>query len=426
MNVYMEHSEDSAVGYYRVWQPAYWIEKLGLASVRRLPDNATARPIDKSARDVKLGSMQEDMEWADIASFQRRGNYLQYSLIETVYKKMGIPCVLEMDDDLINIDRHHPQYGVYRQKNVGEVFETVTIPKWQVEEYRKKLPIVKVLAHNPDDGNATIVIVADYDVAWLFREAIKDIPAMTVTTEHLANVYRKFCPNVYVLPNCIDFNIWDNLPPVRDKKEVIIGWAGGYQHIKDFDILEPVLRAILAKYPNVRFHWAGCETFGVEMLQRKHKKRMRLLKRTPIQTWPQRYASWNFDIGLAPLRQSKFNDGKSNLKWLENSARKIPTVATDIVPYQTIKNGETGYLCKDTAEWVSVLSELIEKPELRKRIGLSAYNDVKANYNAEKNVSKYIEAYTDIIKKYKDGKYAKGDGAETESASEKRILVASA
>ena len=422
IRVYLEHSEDSAVGYYRVWQPAYWIQKLGLADVRRLPDDNKARPIDKSARDPILGSMQEDMEWADIASFQRRGNYLQYSLIETVYKKMGIPCVLEMDDDLINIDRHHPQYDVYRQKNVSEVFETVTIPKWQVEEYKKKLPIVKVLGHDPDDGFAEVVIVSDYDVAWLFRNAIQEIPAMPVTTEHLANVYRKYCKNVYVLPNCIDFDIWYNLPPVRDKKEIIIGWAGGYQHIKDFDILEPVLRAILGKYPNVSFHYAGCETFGIEMLKRKFKKRLRYMKRVPIQTRPQRYATWNFDIGLAPLRQSKFNEGKSNLKWLENSARKIPTVATDIAPYQAIEHGETGYLCKDTVEWVEVLSELIEKPELRKRIGLNAYEHIKANYNAEKNAVKYVEAYEDIISKYKESVYVKGK--ESESAGQ--IVVASA
>jgi glycosyltransferase involved in cell wall biosynthesis len=103
-----------------------------------------------------------------------------------------------------------------------------------------------------------------------------------------------------------------------------------------------------------------------------------------------------------PLTDDEFNKGKSNLKWLENSARKIPTVASSVESYKvSIKHGETGFLANNQDEWVEHLSHLIENKTLRTRIGQQAYDEVKKNYNIETQVYKWANAYREVLANYK-------------------------
>lgn len=93
-----------------------------------------------------------------------------------------------------------------------------------------------------------------------------------------------------------------------------------------------------------------------------------------------------WDIGIAPLTNSKFNQSKSHIKWMEYSMYEIPTVASKVYPYskdilgiKTIEDGVTGILCEN-GEWEKKLSMLIEDEELRRKIGKQAKEYVAKNW----------------------------------------------
>ncbi|MBU0762801.1 MAG: glycosyltransferase, partial [Candidatus Altiarchaeota archaeon] len=109
-----------------------------------------------------------------------------------------------------------------------------------------------------------------------------------------------------------------------------------------------------------------------------------LRKWYPIDEYPQRVKDLNIDIALAPLRDSDFNRAKSNLRWLEYSALKIPTVASNVEPFRCIEDQKTGLLVTEPGEWENAISELIEDQSKRKMIGENAYHEVKKNFNVEK------------------------------------------
>ena len=421
MNIYMHWSEFTAVGYYRILQAAKFITRQGLANIKMLPESCNFLPLEKKDRN-EYGSWEEVINWADIFVMQRRETYAQFALMNAIQNNYHKPIVYELDDDLINIDRRHPQYETHRLKSRGEVFTTITVAESELWKYEKDVTkIVKCLPHMPRDGYVDLVYMRGFDCGYLNREAIQDMFALTVTTDTLKKLYSKLNNNIYVLPNCIDFELWDKLPPVRDKRKVIIGWAGGHQHIKDFDLLCPILDQVLKKYPNACFHYCGTDNLNLRWIRRNYTTQIRrIAKRSKgIGDWPDKYAQWNFDIGLAPLWNNKFNNGKSNLKYLENAARRIPTVASNLDPYQCIKQGETGFKCNTTEEWVEALSKLIEGKDLRKRMGQNAYDHVKADYNAIDNAPKYMAVYNEILSKFKGGLNAEKDRIE----DEKLVLV---
>jgi glycosyltransferase involved in cell wall biosynthesis len=121
-------------------------------------------------------------------------------------------------------------------------------------------------------------------------------------------------------------------------------------------------------------------------------------------------ASFGFDIGLAPLVDCNFNRSKSNLRWLEYSALKIPTIATDISHFtQSITPFQDGILIQDNNldKWKEAIELLIVDKNLRENIGRNAYKRVKKDFNVERNAPKYLR----LLKKLAESSLAEEEEA---------------
>ena len=170
-------------------------------------------------------------------------------------------------------------------------------------------------------------------------------------------------------------------------------------------MVAPAIREILKKYPKVWFYVinSGLKHYAV------NKKTDFILsdcpnvyysdRTAPISLYPRFMSHFNFDIGIAPLEDCNFNRAKSNLRWLEYSALKIPTVATKISHFeQTITDGKDGLLIpnNDLGLWREKLEYLINDESARKQIGNAAYKTVKTSFNVRKNASTYLKYLKDI------------------------------
>jgi glycosyltransferase involved in cell wall biosynthesis len=60
---------------------------------------------------------------------------------------------------------------------------------------------------------------------------------------------------------------------------------------------------------------------------------------------------------------------------------------------EIIRHGENGYLAAKTEEWVEIISQLIESPELRKQIGDEARATVVARYSVLSQRDVYLKAF---------------------------------
>jgi len=221
----------------------------------------------------------------------------------------------------------------------------------------------------------------------LFREQLKLADGLVVSTEYLKSIYDKYNENIHVIPNSIDFRLWDK--PVREVSKIRIGWAGGANHDKDLEIMKEVIPIILERHKNVEFmFFNGSPDFLKHYGNRVHC----VGKWFNITDYPKGLADLGFDIGLAPLESNTFNMCKSNLKWLEMSALKIPTVASNVEPYKkSIDNGKTGYLCDTIMDWINALTALINSETLRKRMGIAAHKEVRKKYELANTTKKYID-----------------------------------
>jgi glycosyltransferase involved in cell wall biosynthesis len=235
---------------------------------------------------------------------------------------------------------------------------------------------------------------------------------MIVSTPHLQGLYKKFTDNIHVVENSLDFKGdrkmvgWDKVS-VRKHRGIRIGWIGGRSHFNDLMMVAPAIREILEAHPEVTFCMVNsavkpsCQALGIKYPFEGLKNVHYADRSVPINRFAPFAASFGFDIGIAPLVDCNFNRSKSNLRWLEYSALKVPTVATDISHFsQTVRHGEDGILIKDNnlQEWKTALEMLISDQSYREQLGRQAYKRVKKDFNVKTNAAKYVR----LLKKISD------------------------
>ncbi len=235
-------------------------------------------------------------------------------------------------------------------------------------------------------------------------QSVQMADGVIVSTPHLVDLYGKLNENVHLVQNSLDFKGdstfigWDKVSP-RKHKGLRIGWIGARSHFADLDMISPVLKNVLIRHPEIQL-WFVNSAYkkSYEELQKPYPfegmKNVFMADRSvPINRYARFYGHFGFDIALAPLVDCNFNRSKSNLRWLESSAMRLPCVASDISHFsQTVRNGEDGILVRpnDLPQWEIALEMLIKDAPYRESIARAAGKRVRTDFNVKKNAAMYF------------------------------------
>jgi glycosyltransferase involved in cell wall biosynthesis len=216
-------------------------------------------------------------------------------------------------------------------------------------------------------------------------EAIRMAHLATTSTAPLAQVVSQFGTRTVVLENHIDGRLLDVERPRRDR--LVVGWAGGDSHLKDMRSFAGQFRRFMAGRDDVELHNIGTDFRRVLKVDGRH---------TGWQGIWDYYRSLDFDIGLAPLAHTQFNDSKSHIKALEYAALGIPVIASDELPYRSfVQHGETGFLVKRDHEWTMYLRALVEDTALRERMSRQA-KEAAAEWTIQRGWVRWAAAYESL------------------------------
>lgn len=228
------------------------------------------------------------------------------------------------------------------------------------------------------------------DVRDAVEHAAQVADMVTVTTEPLAEVMREFNPDVRVIPNVVPDAV---LSMERcHQPKVVLGWQGGASHARDLALIAPSLRHVLDKHRRrAELHIMGTdyrETIG---------RPGRFTDWVPIAAGLGYFRSIDFDIGLAPLTGTHFDESKSAIKAIEYAALGIPVLASDVEAYRGfVVNGVNGYLCKRKGDWGRRLEELIMDDAAREEMGRNARESARA-HTMSTGVKRWAEAYGELL-----------------------------
>jgi glycosyltransferase involved in cell wall biosynthesis len=229
------------------------------------------------------------------------------------------------------------------------------------------------------------------------KRAISEADALTVTTPELAEAYKEYNENIFALPNCVDLNVWNKLSLKRETDEVRLFWSGGASHYEDWVQIQDALPVLFDKHANLKLVLLGTKFDGT--LKGVPSDRIEYHSWVPTPAYPYKVPILDGDIGLIPLRETEFNNGKSNLKWIEQGALSIPCVTSAVTPYIQHDEGGNGIFIENNsvAGWIEGVSMLVDDQMLRWDMGGKAYNTVKRNFDINTQWKQWADAYRKVL-----------------------------
>ena len=224
---------------------------------------------------------------------------------------------------------------------------------------------------------------------------LKMADAVTVPTEYLAQKVKQYNPNVFVIPNAIDFNQAQFKPDqkVKDLKtdKVHIGWSGSVTHFHDVMMLTDTFmqlnsnpdtskkyRVVLSGYTEGQQVWEEYQkifTSGYKIAEDQYCR----INGMDVYTYASAYDL--MDVGLIPLKDTEFNRCKSELKMMEMGAKKLPVVVSNQYPYTNIAKHGINCLTANKKDWFKNIKRLIDSKDLREDLGEALYQEIYTNFN---------------------------------------------
>ena len=354
LNIYFHISENSGVGYFRQFQVAEELMNSKQANV--LINDFTWG--EKDMKDVDEKQIFAIANWADIIVTGRHDTADNLSKWGGIKEFFKMPVVMDTDDNVRFVRPSNPGYQGYH-------------PGSEATHWNK------------------IAFSRVFD-------------AITVSTENLEKYHSKEHPKIFHVPNCIDFRLWDKWKKKTKDGVIHINFNGSSAHSEGVKIIREPLKKIMEKYENVRFSIPKVYNIYFTEWPKELQDRINFYDWMKLKQFPKKMKHLGVDIGLAPLADNMFNRAKSNLRWLEYSVQKVPTICSPVEAYKEVEHDKTGLLAREHDEWYNAMERLVRNEKLRKQLAENAHKVVYEQFNIEKNASKSLRVYEGVVKKYHD------------------------
>ena len=217
----------------------------------------------------------------------------------------------------------------------------------------------------------------------ILTRLIRLADAVLVYSPLAQNYFARINPNTILLETLPAIGFDRALKANKRSNEIVVGYAGTASHATDFEPVVPAIRKLLDEIPNVRFDFVGyCppELIGTERVSQT--------------TWIAPYENYlaelikrSWDIGLAPLKDTLFNNCKTNLKFREYAACGIAGIYSDTQLYRAyVRDQQNGLLVSNTEQgWYEGIRKLADHPQLRDEIRAAAELEARTKYTIEKS-----------------------------------------
>jgi hypothetical protein len=226
--------------------------------------------------------------------------------------------------------------------------------------------------------------------------AFRSVHAVTVSTEHLADIVREFNPNVQVFENAI-LSIPHRMPPevatpnaAHQKLRIFFGALN--RKADWLPIIEGINEAATELKDAIEFVVVHDKEFHDALPETTAKSFMPTLG---IEKYIEVLA--NCDIALLPLSDTPFNRCKSDIKLIECASAQVAVICSETV--YAIKPEHQAFVlfAKTQKEWRDAITRLAQDKALRQENVAKALAYVKARRMHAQQAPKRIAYYANLV-----------------------------
>lgn len=203
--------------------------------------------------------------------------------------------------------------------------------------------------------------------------------------EYLCDYARQFNKNVVYNPTTIDTENYHNKIKNQDTENFVIGWTGSHSTIRYIEEVIPVLSELEEKYTFQFMVISDLKpTYNLKSLVyhkwNKHSEIEDLLK---------------FNIGIMPLKDDKWANGKCGFKALQYMALGIPALVSPVgVNTRIVDNKINGFICTSPEDWKNAIEAIMKDKSLNKEIAKNTRIKIENHYSVKSNTANFIDLFS--------------------------------
>lgn len=172
--------------------------------------------------------------------------------------------------------------------------------------------------------------------------------------------------------------------PVRPSHRVTLGWTGTHSTLPHLEALDSLLARVVNELP-------------VCLLVIANERPRFSFNQVEVRLWSKETELSDLrevDIGLMPLPDNPWSQGKCGLKLIQYLALGIPAIATPIgVNAQIVEDGKSGYLCTKDDEWYESIRKLVRDADLRRTMGEAGRLHVLNHFSVKSNTENFLALF---------------------------------
>jgi glycosyltransferase involved in cell wall biosynthesis len=207
--------------------------------------------------------------------------------------------------------------------------------------------------------------------------------------EYLAAYARQFNARTLVNPTTIDTEHLHN--QVREQLApgpLVVGWTGTHSTLKYLHSLVPMLAQLEAEGLEFEFRVISNQPPDFD-------QPLRSLRYIPWQKATEIPDLLTFHVGLMPLEDDPWAQGKCAFKALQYMALGIPALVSPVgMNTEVVQDGVNGYICREPADWLCRLRQLLTQAEHRQQLGLAARATIEQRYSVRANMANFLGLFS--------------------------------
>ena len=343
----MTMPDEAGCGHYRVRYPAAAAEAAGAKPIRFFRELRYRTKQDELGVAHVVGAAHPEV---DVLVMSRPLRRVNMEAID-VFQAAGIAVVVDVDDDFESIHRGHQSWEAFQPQ------------------------------HSPESNRVHL------------RKACAKADLVTVTTPALAKRYARHGRFV-VLPNRVPRS---HLGVVAERDERTIGW-GGIVGVHPNDLqstrggVAMALRECGARFLNVGSGYRVAENLELDILE------VDATGVVSFEDYPFEIAK--FTVGIAPLAETRFNEGKSALKGLEMAAVGVPYVHSPVPDYERLNADGLGVRADwKSKTWKRAIRQLLVEDQAREEMAQRGRQIVRTRHLYEDHAHLWIEAWETALER---------------------------
>lgn len=203
---------------------------------------------------------------------------------------------------------------------------------------------------------------------------INEADVITCPSEYLKQQFLKRRPDakIEVIPNSIDFSMWQNIRPENKTGKVRILYAAGGTHWKEIKFIKEIIKRVK------KTHDVETILLSPYFKEKEGDIWNHVYNFVPFKNFPEYMQGLHPDICLAPIYdKNHFMLSKSNIKFLDYTMAGAASILEDCACYS---DAENAIKVNKIEDWVSAIIKLLDK-DIREDLQKKAYDEVYQKFN---------------------------------------------